>query len=292
MTLATHLQEMATTVCWCWKVTRQDGQVFGFTEHDRTLEFDGCSYEPEAGFTASSLQESSDLSVDSQDVQGALTSDLISESDLLSGVWDSADIQVYLVNWKNTSQRLLVRRGNLGQVSRGKNAFTAEVRSFAAKLTEVKGRFYQYFCDARLGDNRCGVLLAQESYLSTGTVTELRPYNRVITTGPISEFDDDWFAYGVLTVTSGEQSGSSFTVMATKKRSDQVDITFFSETTPELSEGDTFSIVAGCDKSFATCRSKFSNAVNFRGFPHIPGNALLQRYPKERGIYGGGPVKK
>jgi len=35
----------------------------------------------------------------------------------------------------------------------------------------------------------------------------------------------------------------------------------------------------GCDKRFDTCVSRFANAVNFRGEPHLPGNDLLTRYP-------------
>ena len=39
--------------------------------------------------------------------------------------------------------------------------------------------------------------------------------------------------------------------------------------------GDTFVVTAGCDKRFDTCRDRFDNAVNFRGFPHIPGNDFV-----------------
>jgi uncharacterized phage protein (TIGR02218 family) len=46
-----------------------------------------------------------------------------------------------------------------------------------------------------------------------------------------------------------------------------------------LSAGDTFSITAGCDKSFSTCRDRFANILNFRGFPHIPGNDFAFSYP-------------
>ena len=35
--------------------------------------------------------------------------------------------------------------------------------------------------------------------------------------------------------------------------------------------GDAYSVHAGCDKLLATCRDKFSNVINFRGFPHVPG---------------------
>jgi uncharacterized phage protein (TIGR02218 family) len=39
--------------------------------------------------------------------------------------------------------------------------------------------------------------------------------------------------------------------------------------------GDEFTVTAGCDKRFTTCQSKFANAVNFRGFPHMPGNDFI-----------------
>ena len=46
-----------------------------------------------------------------------------------------------------------------------------------------------------------------------------------------------------------------------------------------ITAGDTFSVTAGCDKRFATCNSRFDNAANFRGFPHIPGNDFIISYP-------------
>jgi uncharacterized phage protein (TIGR02218 family) len=45
-----------------------------------------------------------------------------------------------------------------------------------------------------------------------------------------------------------------------------------------LANGDLFVVTAGCDKRFETCRSKFSNTVNFRGFPHLPGNDFVAGY--------------
>ena len=37
-----------------------------------------------------------------------------------------------------------------------------------------------------------------------------------------------------------------------------------------IAAGDAFTVTAGCDKPFATCHDRFDNVVNFRGFPHIP----------------------
>mgnify|MGYP001126787711 CR=1 FL=1 len=41
----------------------------------------------------------------------------------------------------------------------------------------------------------------------------------------------------------------------------------------------TLTVTAGCDKRFQTCVTRFANAANFRGFPHIPGNDFVVRYP-------------
>ena len=39
-----------------------------------------------------------------------------------------------------------------------------------------------------------------------------------------------------------------------------------------IAPSDAFTVTAGCDKQFAaTCKTKFANATNFRGFPHMPG---------------------
>jgi hypothetical protein len=37
--MSSHLSEEVTTLCTCWKIVRQDGQVFGFTDHDMDLTF-------------------------------------------------------------------------------------------------------------------------------------------------------------------------------------------------------------------------------------------------------------
>ncbi|MCH2220598.1 MAG: DUF2163 domain-containing protein, partial [Dechloromonas sp.] len=79
--LQAHLDEGTTTLSWCWRIARADGVSFGFTDHDRTLNFDGTTFEPESGLTASEVRSGSDLSVDAQDAEGVLTSDRITETD-------------------------------------------------------------------------------------------------------------------------------------------------------------------------------------------------------------------
>jgi len=56
-----------------------------------------------------------------------------------------------------------------------------------------------------------------------------------------------------------------------------------------IAVGDTFRVTAGCDKTHAACRDRFKNILNFRGFPHMPGNDFIIRMPQqgEPGLDGG-----
>lgn len=103
--LQAHLDSGTTTFSWCWRIERADGVFFGFTDHDRDLEFGGVTYEPESGLAASEIRSGTDLAVDAQDAEGVLTSDTITETDILDGRWDNAAVEVWRVNWTRCRSR-------------------------------------------------------------------------------------------------------------------------------------------------------------------------------------------
>ena len=51
--------------------------------------------------------------------------------------------------------------------------------------------------------------------------------------------------------------------------------------------GDTFKVTAGCDKYFDTCKSKFDNGDNFRGFPHLIGQEVAGYVNSDTDLSGG-----
>ena len=55
--------------------------------------------------------------------------------------------------------------------------------------------------------------------------------------------------------------------------------------------GDVVRLEAGCDKRAETCRLKFNNFVNFRGFPDIPGEDWLMSVPTGQGDESGGSLR-
>jgi hypothetical protein len=149
--LQAHLDGGTTTMCYCWRVTRRDGLVQGFTEHDEDLVFDGTSFAASAGFSATEVQQTLGLSVDNLTVQGALSSDAISEADLAAGRYDDAEVELFWVNWADPTQRITVLVGTTGEAKRQGVAFSAELRGLTARLDQTTMRLFQRTCDARLG---------------------------------------------------------------------------------------------------------------------------------------------
>jgi len=272
--LAAHVASGTTTLCWCWRLTRRDGEQLGFTDHDRDVTFDGTVFEAAAGMTASEMRDTVGLSVDNLEVTSAMTSDRLGEADLAAGLYDNAAVEIFRVNWAAPDQRVLMRSGNLGEVKRSGISFAAEVRGLAHGLQETKGRLFQDACDADLGDQRCKVALESAAFRGTGTLAAVASPRRFTASG-LSLFESDWFTHGLVTFTSGAASGQQVEVKRHTNAAGVVTVELWSAARLPLTPGQTFTVTAGCDKRLATCRAKFANAVNFRGFPHMPGNDFL-----------------
>lgn len=283
-----HLDTGATTLCWCWRITRSDGLRLGFTDHDRDLSFDGTTFEAASGFTASEISESVGLSVDNLEAHGALQSDHLSEADLVAGLYDNAAVEIWRVNWADPEERVLIRAGNLGEVRLSDGAFSAEIRGLAHILNQPKGRVYQSQCDADLGDARCTVNLDDPAYKGSGSVSSVIAANEFTASG-LGGFAGGWFARGFLTWDDGPNAGAKSEIKAHTNASGTVRLSLWHTPAQPVAIGHNFTIRAGCDKLFSTCRDKFNNVLNFRGFPHIPGNDFVITYPKrgDPGLDGG-----
>lgn len=286
-TLQAHLNSGTTTLCWCWKIVRGDGAIQGFTDHDVTVAFDALVYQAISGFTASEVQSTLGLAVDNLAVLGALSSDTLNESDLAAGLYDNAAIEIWRVNWSAPEQRVLMRKGSLGEVKRGKAAFQAEVRGLAHFLNQPVGRAYGYSCDADLGDSRCTVDLTNPLHRGVGAVTAVLDQRRFTVSG-LDDFADQWFSGGKLTWSSGANASRAMEVKRHGAAASLVTLELWQAMSEAIAIGDGFVVTAGCDKQFSTCKAKFANAVNFRGFPYMPGNDAVTAYPtKDQTLDGG-----
>lgn len=156
--LKTHLGQEVMTIATCWKVTRRDGVVLGFTDHDADIVFDGVSYLAASGFTPTAIESSAQLSVDNLDIEGMLDASVITEADILAGKYDFAEVEVFLLNYADVSQgRMVLRTGWIGEVRVQGAQFVAEMRGLSQQLNTKIGEHYSPGCRAEFGDARCKV---------------------------------------------------------------------------------------------------------------------------------------
>lgn len=269
--LAAHIAGEVTTLATCWKLTRRDSVVFGFTDHDADISFDSVNYKAASGFTPSAIQNTASLSVDNLDVEGMLTAGSITEADIMAGLYDFAEIEIFMVNYNDVSQgKLKLRRGWLGEVSLVKQQFVAEVRGLTQRLSQTIGELYSASCRAAFADPRCKINAA--TYTVTGAVTdsvsnqELKDTSRDEASG--------LYNFGKITFTSGANVGLS---MEVKEFTSGGQIILVLPMPYNIAAGDSYSMTQGCDKTLATCASQYSNVANFRGEPHVPGlDAMLK----------------
>ena len=268
--LQAHLAGEVTTLSTCWKLTRRDTTVLGFTSHDTDLVVSGVTYRAATGFTPSMIRSTGNMAVDNLDIEGMLDDAAITEADIHAGKYDYAEIEIFQVNYADLTQGALkLRRGWLGEVSYGQSHFVAEVRGMTQKLARTLGELFSPACRASLGDARCKVDM--ESYTFTGAVTAVASNQMFTDSG--REEAAGYFDHGVLTFTSGANEDLQ---MEVKSFSGGV-MTLVMPMPYAIAIGDDYSITAGCDRSIETCIARYENAINFRGEPHLPGlDRMLQ----------------
>jgi len=276
--LRAHLAGGDTTVCRCWQVVRRDGETLGFTDHDRDLSFGGVVFRAGSGLSGRVVQKATGLSVDNTAAMGTLSSPGIRADDVEAGRYDAAAVTIWQVNWSDPEARQIEFRGTLGEITRSGVEFEAELRGLTDALNRADGLVFQRQCTARLGDRRC-------------RVDTSRPENswetEVISWGPGSEmllsasaaYPDHWFAGGRLEVRSGGAAGLAGSIKQDNTAAAGRRITLWEAIRATIGPGDRVTLVAGCDRAPETCRTKFSNFANFRGFPHVPGEDWVMSYP-------------
>lgn len=272
--LQAHLNTDTALLATLWKLTRTDATVLGFTDHDTDLTVSSVTYAAATGYIRTAIKSSSDLAVDSLDLQGLIDAAAISEDDLRKGLYQGAELVVSLCNYTNLADDVVVlRRGWIGQIMITDAGYTAELRGLSDRLQQTIGRIYGRDCGADFGDARCGIDATAGAHNATGTVG-------TVTSDSVfydaARTETKWTA-GKLTWTSGNNNGVSIEV---KKADGAGNITLWQSMPKAIVVGDTYTIRAGCQmRRVQDCVTLYANAVNFRGFDTIPGTDYLMNYP-------------
>ncbi len=270
--LATHLQGELSTLAWLVAITRSDGTVLAFTTHDRPLVVGGITHAADGSFTASAVETPAGLAPANAEVVGMVSSNAITDADIRAGRYDGATITISVCNWADTAAgSVTIRRGSIGTITHDAGTYRFEIKGLVDTLAQTIGHSYTKTCRHRLGDTGCTVGTTGASYTKSGTltgVTSATTFTDTARTEPAS-----FFANGSITFTSGANTGLRFDIRAFSGGV----FTLWQAAPFTPLAGDAYTAVAGCDKTFATCGTRFANTLNFGGFPHIPGlDAVLQ----------------
>ena len=157
--LAAHLAGPVTTLATCWRISRLDGKEFFFTDHDCDLSFEGQVYKASSGYSRTAIANDASLGVDNLEVEGVFDNVAITEEELRAGLFDQAEVRIFLVNWADPSMgSLRMRRGWFGEaVLTEQGIFRTELRGLSQALSQRIGELYSPECRADLGDHRCKV---------------------------------------------------------------------------------------------------------------------------------------
>lgn len=278
--LATHLATDTHTLCAMLRIDLKDGTQLAFTDHDRPLTFntgDGAlTYVPDTGILPSDLALSAGFDADDMEVSGPI-GDVVTRTAVLGGRYDDAAVYYFFVNWSDLTQgavKLIKGYVALATVEGGRFKFT--VHSEIAKFSRSIGRVITGYCDADLGDARCGFSLTADTVTVTA-VTDARTFQT--TNG--SSRANDYFNQGTVTFTSGALNGCR--PVEVFDWSLAGDVALWTDLPEAPAVGDTLELRRGCDKTRTTCRDTFDNVINFRGFPDVPGSDQVLRYPNPGG---------
>ena len=157
--MATHLALSATTLVTCWKLKRVDNVILGFTEHDIDIIFDlgdgdgSITYQSNSAYNRSAIQTSHDLKVDNLEVESVFDSTALTVENMRAGIYDFAEVKIFLVNWKNLNDgSIKLRRGTLGQLTAKDELFIAELRGLVQAYSQEIIDITTPDCRADLGD--------------------------------------------------------------------------------------------------------------------------------------------
>ncbi len=266
-------RELEGVATW-WNIKRRDGVSMGFTSHNQDLAFGGMIYRAAPGMIPSAIRRTASLERDAVEVEGVLSHNSISQTDLEAGRFAEARVAIGLVDWE-TLQHATLFHGSLGSVSQDDGAFSAELRSAKASLEVDLVPRTSPTCRASFCDAQCGVNAARFTHLRAVLAVDPDQSSVLFEGSPAAADMRD----GQVKWIDGPLTGVTMQVID----ADAGGLVLDQPIAGGILPGHLAYLREGCDHTIATCNTRFGNAVNFRGEPHLPGNDLLARYPTSSG---------
>ncbi len=266
----TYLDGAFQTLCLIIKMTLRNGDVRGFTDLDVDITVSSVLYRAKMGIAVSAMRWTNKLENEKTELRGnfsALTGGL-TEAEAREGLYNEAEVEISLVRWDTAALVAPLKKGLLCNFTPAGAGYTAEVSSLAYKLSKkLIVEEVTFDCTAELGDARC---TASAGFGSDGVITSWVNASSFVATGFFG-------AWGL----SDEIIGGKLILIGTPydwfknkiKSFDSGSDTFvFWKPFPAGAVGGNYDFTAylGCDLKPTTCKDRFNNLVNYRGFHFVP----------------------
>ncbi len=268
-----------------WRITRVDGVVIGVTDHDRDIAIGDEIYHARGALKPSKLESEMGLSPENLDVFGGVDGEIFREDELHRGLFDGALVEYFSWDWQNETKNEILLKGRIAKIEYSQNRFRAELETPIDKLPNIFGRSFQKECHACFCDENCG--LNAQNFQHRSSIAALH-WPKLTLSGHFP-----WpLENGLLVFSERPKGVQKSGIRSAKPQEAQTEITLWADLKFQPEIGETVMVQAGCDKNFETCRQRFGNAVNFRGFPHMPGEQVLNEVASANGSSGRGIFKR
>jgi uncharacterized phage protein (TIGR02218 family) len=292
--LKERLSYECTHLALCWLISRQDGRVFLFTNHDTDIPLAAGAwmsgtYKAATGFTATAIENKSDMTVDNLDVTSILDDDSITIEDIRAGLYDYADVYIFAIDWLKAKEYtgaelptnvISMRYGKFGEcIASPQGYYSVEVRGLTQLLQQQIGELYGPCCRADLFDARCGLSSsAYESAANIASVVDTTHYTVTFTSTMGDTGVAKWFKYGSMRIGNGANAGKKLEIKTYDPATGAIEL-YIPPGYP-LEVGSWVRLLPGCDKTWGTCHDTFHNDVaGFRGEANLPGDDKVYWYP-------------
>lgn len=270
----TMIATRANLLVWRLKITRRDGFVLALVGYDRNVTIGGVLHLAAPGFDVASFHSTSGLAVGNNELTILAESGYVDKLDVLAGKWDRAAYCIDQVNPKVPADGLIpFPYGWLGNVEPQYGSYKVELRDLRQALQQDSTAIFQEPCRYDLGDDRCTVDLAPLTV--TGTIDAVTSQSQFTDVARIES--NDYFGWGLLTWTSGGNSGITVKVRTYTVGNVLLDVPMIYP----IVAGDAYSMTPGCRKRHTEdCITKFDNVLNFGGDVGKPtGDAVISPQP-------------
>jgi uncharacterized phage protein (TIGR02218 family) len=249
------------------KITRLDGHVLRIAEADEAIAVSAQTFLPLNGCEISAVKHISNGGVGSMEIKFAHSDGgTLDTFELNTGFWDGATVQAYLIDrlfGTALGDPLFTGLIDTVTIDPVGSAGSFDIRGIAVEA-EAFIQTYQPMCRTDLFSSLCGLNAAD--WDQAGTIATIVDRFNFTVAGLGSPPADGWFNQGTFVTASGFKGVIANWLQGALK------ITMYQpQCMARLTVGEAITIYPGCDKTGATCRTKFNNKINFQGEDHFLG---------------------